>query len=400
MNCTDVAAILDDHALSRLSAAARCALDEHVTACVPCSFAWHAQSALLALPVPLAAPANCSIESLLAVGSQTAPRRRGTSARRDRRRAARRRCRARSRDRREDAADPARARPRRGRFRRGSGRSHVPRPGASLRAIPMRQATQTQLRRRHNTSTSKPAYVWRSTAARVPAGGAQEKARRRRDAEIHDRRARRREGRRGRSLERPMFEASAVAAVSQWKYLPRVVAGSGFRPVGIETIIRFTLDRADSAPSEAGNFSTFAKGARCRHAGQRKLGSGCPAYASRGCRPSIAASRSRGGAWRRRFPRRRARARRAPRDVRSPRQTDAIRFRIFYGYIYTQYGDYGRAIDAYEKAVAAADSAQGRRQWTPLANLYFARHQYDMALKTLLRYRDNAAGRKVPRRQR
>ena len=52
MNCTDVAAILDDHALSRLSAADRCALDEHVTACEPCALAWSAQSALLALPVP------------------------------------------------------------------------------------------------------------------------------------------------------------------------------------------------------------------------------------------------------------------------------------------------------------------------------------------------------------
>lgn len=67
----------------------------------------------------------------------------------------------------------------------------------------------------------------------------------------------------------------------------------------------------------------------------------------------------------------------------------------FYGYIYTQYGDYGRAIDAYEKAVAAADIAWPG-QWTSLASLYFARHQYDMALKTLLRYRDKASGRIGP----
>ncbi|HUO66161.1 MAG TPA: hypothetical protein VMV37_01410, partial [Gammaproteobacteria bacterium] len=57
MNCTDVAAILDDHALSRLSATDRCALDEHVTGCEPCGLAWHAQSALLALPLP-AAPSD------------------------------------------------------------------------------------------------------------------------------------------------------------------------------------------------------------------------------------------------------------------------------------------------------------------------------------------------------
>ena len=52
MNCTDVAAILDNHALSRLSAADHCALDEHVTGCEPCALAWSAHGALIALPVP------------------------------------------------------------------------------------------------------------------------------------------------------------------------------------------------------------------------------------------------------------------------------------------------------------------------------------------------------------
>ena len=37
--------------------------------------------------------------------------------------------------------------------------------------------------------------------------------------------------------------------------------------------------------------------------------------------------------------------------------------------------------------------------WVPLANLYFARHQYDMALKTLLRpQRDAGAGARSPTR--
>ncbi len=76
MNCTDVAAILDDHALSRLSAPDRCALDEHVTSCESCALAWHAQSALLALPVPAAA-ANLLDPVLRAVSTQQAqaPRR-------------------------------------------------------------------------------------------------------------------------------------------------------------------------------------------------------------------------------------------------------------------------------------------------------------------------------------
>ena len=61
----------------------------------------------------------------------------------------------------------------------------------------------------------------------------------------------------------------------------------------------------------------------------------------------------------------------------------------FYGYIYTQYGDYGRAIDAYEKAVAISNHDLPV-QWTSLASLYFARHQYDMALKTLLTHKQRS----------
>ena len=59
----------------------------------------------------------------------------------------------------------------------------------------------------------------------------------------------------------------------------------------------------------------------------------------------------------------------------------------FYGYLYTLEGNYSRAIDAYEQAVTfslrAAFPTSG--PIVPLANLYFARHQYDAALKTLLR---------------
>ena len=59
----------------------------------------------------------------------------------------------------------------------------------------------------------------------------------------------------------------------------------------------------------------------------------------------------------------------------------------FYGYLYTVGGNYSRAIDAYETAVAVA--MRSRRPtsgpYVRLANLYFARHQYDIALKTLLR---------------
>ena len=61
----------------------------------------------------------------------------------------------------------------------------------------------------------------------------------------------------------------------------------------------------------------------------------------------------------------------------------------FYGYLFTVQGNYDRAIDAYEKSLAAFPTPRQQRSgpWMPLANLYFARHQYDLALNTLVRQR-------------
>jgi hypothetical protein len=58
----------------------------------------------------------------------------------------------------------------------------------------------------------------------------------------------------------------------------------------------------------------------------------------------------------------------------------------FYGYLYTVQGNYGRAIDAYERSVALYTRANQARSApsVALANLYFARHQYDLAVKALL----------------
>ena len=64
-----------------------------------------------------------------------------------------------------------------------------------------------------------------------------------------------------------------------------------------------------------------------------------------------------------------------------------------YAYLYTLEGNYDRAIDAYETAITAfarGGSSQGR--WVELANLYFARHQYDFALRTLLRSQPVGSG--------
>ena len=46
-------------------------------------------------------------------------------------------------------------------------------------------------------------------------------------------------------------------------------------------------------------------------------------------------------------------------------------------------------VDAYEKAVAIRNF-NWPGQWTSLASLYFARHQYDKALKTLLAYKERS----------
>jgi tetratricopeptide (TPR) repeat protein len=66
----------------------------------------------------------------------------------------------------------------------------------------------------------------------------------------------------------------------------------------------------------------------------------------------------------------------------------------FYGYIYTRYADYGRAIDAYEKAVATK-TGYGSDLSTSLADLYFARHQYDKALKTLLAHKQRLTSGRI-----
>ena len=105
--------------------------------------------------------------------------------------------------------------------------------------------------------------------------------------------------------------------------------------------------------------------------------------------------RSRGRARparRRRSARRRAPARR---DAGRCTARSHVDLWSFYGYLYTVQGNYDRAIDAYETARRRlARDRRSRRSGpcVPLANLYFARHQYDLALKTLLRPRQAASG--------
>ena len=181
-----------------------------------------------------------------------------------------------------------------------------------------------------------------------------------------------------------LFESAAVAAVSQWKYLPRISAGKRVAASGVQTIIRFTLEPPNLSSARA---SAIAKEAARRPTPDQ------PGYAA-----MQAVDRGIAVAWQRiaaddlRGAELELDELRATYDL-LPYQLDTAW--LFYGYIYIEYGDYGRAIDAYENAIASS-SGLGTQAWTPLANLYFARHQYDMALKTLLAYKRSGVDRITP----
>ena len=176
------------------------------------------------------------------------------------------------------------------------------------------------------------------------------------------------------------FEDAAVRAVSEWRYLPRIVAGkrvaaSGHphdHPVG-------------SARRRRIRRPTNAKRTRSKSAAMRD----CVAF-SGGLEVALdrlAADDLRGAELQ---------LDEMQAVYRQPGDGDIW---SFYGYLYTVQGNYDRAIDAYETgrrrlARNAGTGADGAM--VPLANLYFARHQYDLALKTLLRPQE--ANRMVRRR--
>ena len=161
------------------------------------------------------------------------------------------------------------------------------------------------------------------------------------------------------------FEEAAVEAVAQWRYLPRIAAGKrvrlGRRPHGHPVCSRGRPNAAEPAhaserPSEAQReylaFSAGLEVALDRLAADDLRGAELQLDEMQAVYGA-----SSGDLWN------------------------------FYGYLFTVQGNYDRAIDAYETAVAAfcRNGTPREAPYVPLANLYFARHQYDMALKTLLR---------------
>jgi len=400
MNCTDVAAILDDHALRRLSAAERCALDEHTAGCEPCALASRAQAALLALPLP-AMPADLIERALRAI----------------------------------DARAPRRARP------RVIIVGAVLAAGAALAAVTAARllemtgdrlatapAEQGGTRDSAPTQTASPEGSAPALAngpdrqpvsvedvqsdyvmmIRVPPEYPHDALERKVDGEVVveytiDKRGSVKDVRAVRSSD-PQFEAPAIAAVSQFKYLPRVVAGKRIDVHGVQTVMRFTMSVSPPAapPLATKAAETVRQFQLTKPPAAPPVGPtpGASADPSPGlAHPADYAifDRSSAVAWKRA----------ADEDFRGAElELDELRASYdlddrqsnqvwgFYGYIYTQYGDYGRAIEAYEKAVAISNYAWPG-QWTSLASLYFARHQYDKALKTLLDFKHESKSGRV-----
>lgn len=160
------------------------------------------------------------------------------------------------------------------------------------------------------------------------------------------------------------FEDPAVRALSEWRYLPRIVAGTRVGADGIHTIIRFALNK-DPAPVTPAVDETRDAAVREWAAFNSDLEVAMDRLAAddlRGVELQLD-------------------------EMQAIYGTSRADLWSFYGYLYTVEGNYGRAIDAYERSVAAYTRANQVRSVpsVALANLYYARHQYDMALKTLLR---------------
>jgi len=161
-----------------------------------------------------------------------------------------------------------------------------------------------------------------------------------------------------------LFEDPAIRALAGWRYLPRIAAGKRVGSEGIHTIIRFAMAKDDAS---AKPLSDEAAAAAMRE------------WTAFNASLEVAMDRL------------------AANDLRGVElQLDEMQAIFgadradlwsFYGYLYTVQANYGRAIDAYEMSVAAyaRENHVQSAPYVPLASLYFARHQYDMALKTLLR---------------
>ena len=365
MSCIDVASVLDSHSMTRLAPAERAEIDAHLAVCRDCAAAWHAQAELAALRVPDASATLLERALLASRLPQSAPARRA--------------------------------------------RISVVVGSVVLAGMAAAAATYVSLTRETPApASSAAAEASASSTADTALAAAEPQAQAARAPADDDART---------SVERielalgvqpvvriaptyppnalkdglaghvqlkfdvtaagtvenisvvessdPQFEAHAVQALADWRYLPRIAAGRRVGSQGVHTIIRFALQVASAPPPP-------------------------PPPPSR----DQAAAQRQGLSYNRDLEI--AMDRLAADDLRGVElQLDEMQALYgaersdlwnVYGYLYTVQGNYGRAIDAYERSVAIAleSPRPGSGPYVALANLYFARNQYDIALKTLL----------------
>jgi TonB family protein len=389
MDCRNVADILDARVESRLSSDERCAVDAHLSGCESCRRAWRAQTALLALPMP-AAPTDL-LHRVLAAVARRDPRRRRSGVFAGTMLLA------------AGAALAAIVAVTASKFVKSTNPAKLPVPTTT--AVPSAPAKgdldstapgDSQPSAGARPSPGTPNVIDLPDALllpliRTPPYYPRQALEQRLNGDVTVRFTVTAIG----TVENvvavessdPIFAPPAVVAVSQWKYLPKVVGGKRAAVRDITTVIRFQLAPDDSKSSKSPE--------------TRRPEDVPPAFVPPGRISSKDFDAVIERAWERVSMNDLRHAElildelRATYELDSP-QTASVWH--FYGYIYTQYSDFGRAIAAYQTAVAAVESAN-TGSWSAyfveLAHLYFARNQYDMALRTLLRYTKRTDGRHV-----
>jgi len=370
MNCNDVAAILDSNRSARMAAGERATVDEHLSACEDCDAAWHAQTELLALRVP-PMPATLLERALLA------------------------------------AHVPQRTQPRRAWPSMAIGAALL--AGAALAGVTIVSLTSSPSANVPPAPAGEPsaqvdeALVATAPAATAPAPSAtpdlptsvelvetggdviplvrhnpqyppralEQKAGGYVQLEFDITTAGTVENVRVVKSDDAQFEQSAFDALSKWRYLPRLSAGKRVRRDGVQTILRFVLtdEKNPPAPRSQAEIDAAIRESLQYSAGLEVALDRLATDDLRGVELQLD-------------------------EMQAVYGAERLDLWNFYGYLYTVEGNYARAIDAYETAVAVAMRSPYPTSgpYVSLAKLYFARHQYDMALKTLLRPQQAVSG--------
>jgi TonB family protein len=377
MSCNDVASILDQHRGARLAPAERAQVDLHLSACGDCAAAWHAHTELLALPMPRVP--DTLLERVLRASPQ---------ARRAERRGARLPVVIGSAllagaalaagvtlvsGLRAPASAPAGAFDAEPQAPQGATapEAQPEQAAAARRAPPSEPPTAVEL-------VETPADVLplvRANPSYPPKALAEG-----RDGHVQLRFDITAAG----TVENisvvessdAEFEAPATSALAEWRYLPRIVAGKRVRHDGVHTILRFVLDGGPPPPANPQRDEALEKAQREYESYAAGLVTALDRLAAddlRGVELQLD-------------------------EMQALYGSERVDLWNFYGYLYTVERNYARAIDAYETAVGIAmrSPRPASGPYEPLAKLYFARHQYDMALKTLLKPQQGMDGAAPP----